>query len=228
LQEKNLLENTIVVYMADHGDYVTDYGLMHKGVETPEVLTRIPLVWAGWGIQQKPADKTNFVSIADVMPTLCEALGADIPHGAQGRSIWPMLQGKEYPREEFRSIYSEVGIGGLHYDASDHVPYSIAKIPGPPGAHPSFDELNQVTQSGYLKMVRMGDWKLTFDMMGSGQLYNVASDPYELKNLYGDRSLAGMQARLHEELLAWTIRSQDTLPTARYKTKWCPRNWYHS
>ena len=36
-----------------------------------------------------------------------------------------------------------------------------------------------------MKMVRMGDWKLLFDMMGNGQLYNVARDPYELKNLYG-------------------------------------------
>ena len=77
-----------------------------------------------------------------------------------------------------------------------------------------------------MKMVRMGDWKLSFDMMGSGQLYNLATDPYELKNLYGKPSAAATQMRMLAELLAWTIRTQDTLPTARYQAKWAARNWY--
>ena len=51
------------------------------------------------------------------------------------------------------------------------------------GAIESSDELRSYTQSGYLKVVRMGDWKLAFDMMGSGQLYNLAADPSELRNL---------------------------------------------
>jgi hypothetical protein len=78
-----------------------------------------------------------------------------------------------------------------------------------------------------MKMVRMGDWKLLYDMMGYGQMYDLASDPCELKNLFGDPSLAGEQLRLVEELLMWTIRTQDTLPTGAYKTKW-PKdhNWY--
>jgi len=32
--------------------------------------------------------------------------------------------------------------------------------------------------------------------------------------------------RLLAELLQWTIRTQDNLPTARYKAKWAERNWY--
>jgi arylsulfatase A-like enzyme len=105
----------------------------------------------------------------------------------------------------------------------------ISESPTPPGL--SWDELNKVTQSGIEKMVRMGDWKLIYDMMGYGQLYNLASDPWELKNLFGQTSAAQEQARLMEELLMWTIRSQDCLPTGpqsrHYQTKW-PRqhNWY--
>lgn len=218
------LENTIVVYLVDHGDYLTDYGLMRKGVELPEALTRIPMVWAGWGVKPRSGDPA-FVSIADVMPTLCEAIGAEIPHGAQGRSLWPMLHGLDYPREEFRSIYSEVGFGGLHYDATDKLDFAMAQM-APPGAILTFDELNPVTQSGYMKMVRLGDWKLCLDMMGSGELYNLAADPHELKNLYGSPSAGEPQMRMMEELLAWTIRTQDNLPTARYQAKWAARNWY--
>ncbi len=234
MQQKNILKNTIIVYLADHGDYLMDYGLARKGVGLYECLTRIPMVWSGYGIQPSQVGSSAFVSMADVMPTFCEAMGAEIPNGVQGRSLWPLLQGKDYPREEFRSIYSGVGVGGLYYDKADHVPYSISEG-NVENASPTYgrgwDELNKVTQSGNAKMVRMEDWKLAYDMMGYGQLYHLASDPCELKNLFGDPSVAKEQAQLMAELLMWTIRSQDSLPTGpqngKYQTKWSRQhNWY--
>lgn len=180
--------------------------------------------------------------MADVMPTLCEAIGTEIPIGVQGRSLWPLLQGKEYPKEEFRSAYSEAGLGGLYYEASDNVSFT--------GTEPEerarkereqrtdgsvrnggFDELNKVNMSGLQKMVRWGDWKLIYDMMGYGQLYHLPSDPCELKNLFGHPTAAKEQAQLMEELAMWAIRSQDSLPTGpqngKYQTKWSRKhNWY--
>lgn len=117
------------------------------------------------------------------------------------------------------------------------MPYSIAERRIEKSSQTStpygigWDELDKVTQSGLQKMIRMGDWKLVYDMMGYGQLYHLASDPCELKNLFGHPSAASEQARLTEELLMWTIRSQDSLPTgpqnAKYQTKWSTHhNWY--
>jgi len=225
LERARLMDDTIVVYLADHGDYLTDYGLMRKGVELPECLTRIPMVWAGRGVRAQSANPA-FVSIADVMPTFCEAMGAGIPVGAQGRSLWPLLRGEAYPKDEFRGMYAEVGFGGMHYDESDKPAFSMAQMQRRPDSIKTFDELNPVTQSGLLKMVRLGDWKLCFDMLGEGQLYDLAADPGELKNLYGDPRHAPQQMRLLEELLQWTIRTEDNLPTARYPAKWPERNWY--
>jgi arylsulfatase A-like enzyme len=95
----------------------------------------------------------------------------------------------------------------------------------------SGDTLNKVTQSGNAAMVRMGDWKLIYDMMGYGQLYHLPSDPHELDNRFGRPDAAGPQAQLMAELAMWTIRTQDSLPTgpqnAKYRTKWArPHNWY--
>lgn len=237
LEQKGIMDNTVVVYLADHGDYLMDYGLPRKGVGMFECLTRIPMVWSGYGVKPSSVGSTAFVSMADVMPTMCEIMGAEIPEGVQGRSLWPLLQGEAYPREEFRSIYTTVGLGGLYYEASDHVPYRIAERHiqnGEASGSPygvGWDELDKVTQSGLQKMVRMGDWKLIYDMMGYGQLYNLASDPCELKNLFGQAAVAAEQARLMEELLMWTIRCQDSLPTGpqngKYQTKWSrEHNWY--
>ena len=225
LEASGALSKTIIVYVSDHGDYCSDYGLMRKGVELPEVLMRIPMVWTGWGVRPQTGHPA-FVSIADVMPTLCEAIGAEAPHGVQGRSLWPLLQGKDYPREEFQSIFGEVGFGGMHYGPDDKLNPRWGQIPGAPGAVPSFNELNPCTQSGNMKMVRMGDWKLTMDMMGNGQLYNLSQDPYELKNVYGQPETALTGSRLTAELLRWTIRTQDDLPISAYPVKWPARNWY--
>jgi arylsulfatase A-like enzyme len=226
LDANGVRENTIIVYLSDHGDYFCDYGLIHKGAGMPEDLIRIPMVWAGAGIPGGSAPDA-FVSTADVMPTLCEALGVAIPRGAQGRSLWPMLTNREYPKEEFRSIYSEVGFGGMYYEASDHVPYSIAEFRSKaPDSKLGFDELDKVTQSGNLKMVRKGEWKLYFDMMGNGELYHLPSDPFELQNRFGDASAASERNDLMAELLEWTIRTEDDLPIAAYETKWPKRNWY--
>jgi arylsulfatase A-like enzyme len=222
MRQKDLLRNSIIVYLADHGDYVMEYGLGRKGVGLFECLTRIPMVWYGHGIRPSQTLSSAFVSMADVMPTLCAAMGAEIPHGVQGRSLWPLLQAKDYPREEFRSIYAGVGVGGLYYDSSDGITFS-PELRG--------DTLDRVTQAGNQKMVRMGDWKLVYDMMGYGQLYHLPSDPCELNNLFGQPPVQKEQSQLMAELLMWTIRCQDSLPTGpqnlKYQTKWSKENnWY--
>jgi arylsulfatase A-like enzyme len=227
MRQADLLRNTIIVRLADHGDYLMDFGLARKGVGLPECLTRIPMFWSGPGIRAMPeGEREAFVSMADVMPTLCEAMGAEIPAGVQGRSLLPLLRGEAYPAEEFRSVTAQVGVGGLYYDEADHVPVSISR-----GEGSHWDELNGVTQSGNSQMLRMGDWKLIYDMMGYGQLYHLPTDPCELDNLFGQPRVAAEQAMLMAELAMWTIRNQDGLPTgpqsAKYRTKWArPHNWY--
>ena len=119
-------------------------------------------------------------------------------------------------------------MGGLYYEESDHVPTSISHDPG---MDHTWDELNMVTQSGNQKMVRMGDWKLVYDMMGYGQMYHLKADPGELKNLFNKPEVAAEQAKLMAELAMWVIRSQDSLPTGpqnrKYQTKWSKEhNWY--
>jgi arylsulfatase A-like enzyme len=225
LESSGKARNTIVVYLADHGDFFCDYGLERKGAELPEVLTRIPMTWSGWNIRPQ-AQLPAFVSTADVLPTLCEAIGAEIPFGSQGRSLWPMLTGQPSPQSEFESIYSEVGFGGLSYGPGDAVPANWGRGRGTTDAIPTYDELNSVTQSGTMKMVRMGDWKLVFDSEGAGEIYNVVRDPYELKNLWAAPEAAEFKPRLLAELLRWTMRTQDDLPKADYTPKRAAHGWY--
>lgn len=228
LSDRGLAKKTLIVFTSDHGDYMMDYGLARKGVGLYEDLTHTPQVWWGYKVHPSKTVEQAFTSMADLMPTMCEAMGASIPQGVQGRSLWPLLQGEQYPREEFRSIYAGVGVGGLYYEEEDNIPTSISHDAARSG---SWDELNKVTQSGNQKMVRLGDWKLVYDMMGYGQLYNLKDDPCELENLFGKPQYAEWESKLMAELAMWVIRTQDSLPTGpqngKYQTKWpAKHNWY--
>ncbi|NQT53457.1 sulfatase-like hydrolase/transferase [bacterium] len=225
LEAEGRLENTLIIFVSDHGDFVGEYGLMRKGPEMPELLMRIPLLVVGPGVAPHDGPHPAFVSIADLMPTLCDMLGVPLPEGVQGRSLWPMLRSESYPEAEFASAYGEHGFGGLHFTAEDEPSYDECVIQG---KHPSFDCLNSVSQSGTMRMLRMGDWKLAFDMQGRGQLYNIAKDPTELDNVYGQPHVLGIERDMLAELLAWSLRMQDPLPAPRrrYKTKRDRRNYW--
>ena len=49
LDDRGLRENTHLIFLSDHGDFVGEYGLVRKGPELPEVLTRIPIQLDGTG-----------------------------------------------------------------------------------------------------------------------------------------------------------------------------------
>ena len=211
LQEMGLHKDTVIVFVADHGDYLMQYGLGRKGVGLSEALTHIPMVWSGADLPALPANTRDFVSMADVMPTLCDAMQQPVPPGVQGNSLWRLLHGETQPDSDFESAYVSVGLGGLFYDAADHVPLAIAEGPHNPRL---WDSLNKVTQSGCEKMVRKGDWKLIYDMMGYGELYHLSTDPGEINNLFGQPRTRTVQAELMEELTRWLLRSESAVTTS--------------
>ncbi|MFC1734540.1 sulfatase [Candidatus Hydrogenedentota bacterium] len=227
LDEEGIRDDTIIVFVADHGDFVGEYGLVRKGPEMSECLMKIPLSFTGPGIVVGESAHPAYVSSVDIMPTLCEAVDVPLPSGVQGRSLWPLLTGGEYPMGEFESIYGEQGFGGLHFVEGD-VPDPVAEGCLSPGTDCSYDCLNSCTLSGAMRMVRKGDWKLTYDMQGRGELFNLADDPAELNNLYGKEEVGAIQAELLAELLTWTLRSDDMLPLPRerYTVKTDPRNYW--
>ncbi|WP_419992588.1 sulfatase-like hydrolase/transferase [Streptomyces boninensis] len=218
LEAAGLAENTLFIGVADHGDYVGEYGLQRKGAGLPEVLVRIPYWISGPGVRAQH-DDTSLVSLVDLLPTLCELTGQEIPLGVQGRSLAPLLAGEAFPAGEFAEMYAEVGFGGIPYGPEDrpelHFPYG----------GPTFDELNSVTMSGHTKMLRRGRHKLTCDSEGRIELYDLEADPAELTDLAADPDHAGVRAELAEALLRWTIRTDDDLPQAAYTPRRAAHNW---
>ena len=231
LKENGELDNTIFIFVADHGDYVGEYGMIKKGAGVPECLTRIPMIWNGPGIAKNKGAHEAHVSNTDIMPTICDMLGVEFPEGVQGRSLWPLLQGKDYPKEEFSSIMVQQGYGNLRYVNFDK--YSPYDDDGTvKRGSIQADELNTWTQSGRLRELRKGDWKLVYDMQGQGNLYNLSQDPAGINDLYSKPQYSDKKAELLGDLLAWELRAQDPLPlphptqNRKYGVKKDPRNYW--
>jgi len=223
LRDSGMLESTLILFIADHGDFVGEYGLMRKGPPLPEVLIRVPFFAYGMGVASAPNPHPAFVSIVDIMPTVCEAVGKPLPDGVQGRSLWPLVTGGPYPEQEFASAYAEFGFGGLEYtwaDEPNYEKYLTHDI--------RFNCLNQYTQCGTMRMVRMENWKLVLDAYGRGELYNLAEDPAELCNLFDHAECADVRCNLMRELLVRALRAEDPLPvpTGYNERKTHPRNYW--
>jgi len=87
-----MLENTLVVFLSDHGDNLGSHGNFNKDILLEESI-RIPLIfwWPGRLVPQVHA--RQIAQMIDVMPTLLGLCGLAAPGGVQGRSLAPVLRG---------------------------------------------------------------------------------------------------------------------------------------
>ena len=209
LEQRKIIDNTIIIFLSDHGDFVGEYGLMRKGPDLPNLLTRIPMIWKGPGIKSQGRRDGVFVNIVDIFPSLCDLLDVERPFGVQGKSIKPLLANTDFDEREFNTAYSESGFSGLYWNDRDHL---SVQEEGACYKWETFDCLNTWTQAGQVRMIRKGSFKLQLDMMGTGYLYNVEVD-VELENLFDDEAFISIKADLLSELSATMMRVTDLLPT---------------
>jgi choline-sulfatase len=100
LEETGLREEVLLIYAADHGGTCGehrnfDHGAMYEG------SIRIPLVFSGPGVRSGAVDHTA-VSAMDIFPTICEAVGLDVPDHVRGTSLLGLLQGApDAPKPDF-------------------------------------------------------------------------------------------------------------------------------
>jgi choline-sulfatase len=87
-------DNTLVVFMADHGDAMCGRWMATKHTSFYDETTRIPLAFSGPVIRGRGRVVSGPVSQLDLLPTLCDYAGLDVPAGLHGRSLMPWLRGE--------------------------------------------------------------------------------------------------------------------------------------
>lgn len=91
LTDLNLSDNTIVVFISDHGYHLGAHGLWQKS-DLFEGSCRVPMIVSAPGVSQNGRTATGPVELLDLYPTLAELAGVTPPDHLKGTSLVPMLK----------------------------------------------------------------------------------------------------------------------------------------
>lgn len=93
LDEHNLSENTLVIYMSDQGFYLGEHGWFDKRFMYEESF-RTPMLVRYPGVIKPGTESDDFIMNLDVAPTMLDVAGLEIPAEMQGESFLPVLTKK--------------------------------------------------------------------------------------------------------------------------------------
>lgn len=175
LAEAGELDRTVVVFTSDNGYFHGEHGLNEERRLAYEESIRVPLL-----VRYPPRARAGRTPAAmvlgiDLAPTVLELAGLPADPGFQGRSLVPLLEGREPAdwRQAFLVEYT-----------SDTV-------------FPRIDRMGyRAVRTARHKLIRYRD------LPGVDELYDLASDPYELRNRIAEPSSAAVLATLDAELAA--------------------------
>ena len=227
LDELGVLENTYVLFSADHGYHLANWRLPQEKMWPFETDVRIPFYIRGPGVAAGTVVDAMALNL-DIAPTLLAAAGLDIPASYDGRSMLPLLGGEEEDRKAAAEAWrtrtvisfaegawqywygvSAIGAGhmGSHPTVKEAQEISPAPRTAPDGTRYNFD--NPQNQWRMLRVanathnVSFVEWDPKFLFRAGNAsffaLFDVGRDPYQLKNLWADTA-PGVQATWRAEL----------------------------
>ena len=188
LEATGQADRTIIVFVADHGEFLGNHGLLRKPSLHYDETLRVPLLIRLPG-QTTGRRESGLVELTDVHPTLLGLLGLPVNAGVQGRD-WssPLQTGGAIGRED---IYS---------DMFDIAPQRFGQLSGPYMA---------------VQTLRTERWKLNiYPTAGQqyGQVFDLQADPDESQNLYADPAYRSTREQLLWRLVQRCHRMADPLP----------------
>ncbi len=195
-----LAYDTVVLFSADHGELLGDHWLTHKGPFHFEGLLNVPCIWR-WSGRFPPGRVIDaLVSHLDVAPTLLDLAGVRVPDdvgplwppGAgvaphalppwPGRSLVPVLTGCETLNGDCVVVENDEDWLGLRLRTVITRTHQLTLYVGADGEQPY------------------------------GELFDLAADPAQLHNLWGQPGMERLKDRLRTQLLAQLVRTDSRLP----------------
>ena len=193
LEEMDELENTFALFAADHGDMLGDRGRVSKYC-LYEGSVRVPLVIAGPRVDRHGVVDERPAELVDVVPTLLDAAGEEIPDALPGFSLL----------SDFSRDGSFCEMHGRGYEEYQRAPAVMLRnrewklilyISGPLGA--------------------VGGRTDRFQ----GELYHLAEDPLELHDRYDDPACAEIRGRMTTQLLTHVMCALGRFPAGPARTE---------
>ena len=166
LRKLGILDETIIIVTADHGESLGEHGLMGHKLGLYDTLVRVPLIIKYPRLFPKGIVSSRLVQLVDIFPTLLELAGIKEKEkmNSQGISIISLLNGVKNRAYTF----SEQAF-------PDPEVFKVFEIK---------DAVLDVTAyKTDLKAIRTANYKYIYSSNQTEQLFNIREDPGEKKNL---------------------------------------------
>lgn len=203
LKAHEVYDDAVIMFVSDHGmplPYAKG-SLFREGLRTPWVVR-----WSG-KTPPGSVDEQHPVSAVDLMPTLLEIAGLEVPAGVQGRSFLPVLDGQAQPDRDYVFAQYNENAGGLMFPTRSVQTKRYNYIFNP-------------WSDGETEFVTASTWTPTYNAMKGAartdesvrsrfehwihrsveELYDYESDPYGLMNVIDDPSYAEVAQELRAVL----------------------------
>jgi N-sulfoglucosamine sulfohydrolase len=216
LERTGVAENTLLIYLGDHG------AQFPRGkLASYESSLRIPLIIRHPDHSQSDLVRTELVSTVDLLPTILAATGAPPHTDLPGRSLLPLLSGKEktpwrrYLHSEYHGHYPPIYFPQrtLRDDRYKLIVNLLQDRPNPIAE--SFTSMRQISYVSKTDLAAAPAYVrrayATLSESPPVELYDLREDPHEWSNLADDPELAEVKTRLLEQLKVWQQETRDPL-----------------
>lgn len=203
LRESNKEEDTLLIFTTDHG---IAFPRAKSTLYDPGIKTTLIMRWPKGGFV---GGKTHneLLSNIDLLPTLLDIIGAEIPDSIQGRSFKPLIYGETYkPREEifaqkdWHDIYDPIRC--IRTNRFKYIRNFIE------GVWPYLPLPLDIEES--LTRRSIGDSYYT-RLREREELYDLESDPNEFFNLVKDPNYLSVLESLRMKLQRWMEENNDPI-----------------
>lgn len=188
LEQTEQLDDTLVVFLSDHGEQGGGHGMMQKWYQAYEESIRVPLVFSNPRLFPRGQSSSSLASLVDLAPTLLSLAGVSHPTGRdqlRGKDLSPVVLGQAASVQEEVLFISDDDIAAVS-------PYK--EWTGP------------VSQPNRVRCLRTRTHKLVKYVSPDNsvapefELYDLVADPLEMKNLAHEAGSKGLLDSLHGRL----------------------------
>jgi len=185
-------EQTIVIFTSDHGENLGDHYMLHK-LGWFDQSYHVPLIVRGLGVGGGGRTVDAFTEHVDVLPTICDLLGAETPLQCDGRALTPWLQGDAPPDDWRQEAYFE-------FDFRD------------PDSALLEDAFTLTLEECALAVLRDEHGKYV-QFSGHPMLppifFDIDADPAQVRNVAADPAYAATVLDYAQRMLAWRMRHNE-------------------
>ena len=197
LERTGQLDNTLILFASDHGEYLGDYGCwgkraMHDASARVPLIVRYPERFAAGAVVDTPA------SLVDLAPTFLAAAGAGVAtHELDGVDLAELATGRNTRDVVFSQLASRMGSGMLRETSKA----AIAHISDP----------REIVSANSMYMAVSRDGKYVYSAPDARQYYfDRIRDPHETRNRYGAPFYGEAAERLKTRLIDHLVAGGET------------------